>query len=159
MFLRRLFAVLVLAASLAPFAHAQEDVPVAPPPLDIRPRPAPVPPPPAVVETPTGAARAIGTAVKGAIDKDVAKLRSGPLLIHGNYCGIGNRPGTAPVDVLDAACKQHDACTHTGSMPSCRCDERFGREASAIANDPSRTDELRALAASMAASMAVLICK
>ena len=25
------------------------------------------------------------------------------MLIHGNYCGIGNRPGTPPVDLLDAA--------------------------------------------------------
>ena len=90
---------------------------------------------------------------------DVKALRRGPLLIHGNYCGIGNRPGTPAVDLLDAACMRHDACTHTGNLPSCSCDNRLHDEAVAIAQDGRTPVEIKALAATMAASMVVLICK
>ncbi len=97
--------------------------------------------------------------VGAAVQDDVTALQRGPLLIHGNYCGIGNRPGTKPVDALDAACSRHDACTQTGSLPNCACNDRLQAESIAIAQDPQQTPDLQALAAATAASMAVLICK
>lgn len=90
---------------------------------------------------------------------DVKALRRGPLLIHGNYCGIGNRPGTPPVDQLDAACMRHDACTRTGKLPDCACDNRLHDEAFAIAKDPNTPADLKLLATSVAASMVVLVCR
>ena len=122
---------------------------------------APLPPPNRADHTDA----AIDTLEKaGEVVKDLAKgnvkaLRRGPLLIYGNYCGIGNRPGVPPVDSLDAACMRHDACTKTGNLPSCACDERLQKDATAIAADASRPEKVRALAGAMAASMAVLICK
>ena len=99
---------------------------------------------------------------KGEIGKaaqdDVEALRRGPLLIHGNYCGIGNRPGTAPTDALDAACMRHDACTPTGGLPSCACDQRFRIEATAVAEDPTTPADLKVTAAAAAAAIAVLVC-
>jgi hypothetical protein len=89
----------------------------------------------------------------------IAALRRGPLLIHGNFCGIGNRPGTLPIDALDAACMHHDACTKTGSLPSCACDERLLRDAKAIAEDPRTPADLQTVAAATAAAMAVLVCE
>lgn len=98
-------------------------------------------------------------AIKGAVKADVQALRRGPLLIHGNYCGIGNRPGTAPVDALDAACRRHDACTHANRLPNCACDDRLRHEATAIAEASDTPAELKALASATAAAMVVLICK
>ena len=90
---------------------------------------------------------------------DIHALRRGPLLIHGNFCGIGGRPGLTPVDALDAACMHHDECTKTGDLPSCACDGRLQAESQAILDDPTASAELKTLAAAMAASMAILICK
>ena len=94
-----------------------------------------------------------------AVQDDIKALRRGPLLIHGNYCGIGNRPGTAPVDALDEACMHHDACTRTGTLPPCACDERLRLAATVIAADPGNTPDVRTIAGATAAAMAVLICK
>ena len=54
---------------------------------------------------------------------------------------------------------KHDACTKAGSLPTCACDERLKRDATAIAEDPASAPALRALATATAASMAVLICR
>lgn len=54
---------------------------------------------------------------------------------------------------------RHDACTHTGSMPGCRCDDRLRVEATEIAEDPAARPDIRAIAAATAAGMAVLVCK
>ncbi len=97
--------------------------------------------------------------ITAAAKDDVKALRRGPLLIHGNYCGIGNRPGTPPVDLLDEACMHHDACTKTGKMPSCACDNRLHDDAVAVARDPRTPVDIQVLATTMAASMVVLICK
>ena len=110
------------------------------------------------LDTPTETLKKAGAVIKDLAKGDVHALRRGPLLIHGNFCGIGGRPGLSPVDALDAACMRHDACTRTGSLPSCGCDARLKREATAIAHDPASTTELRALAAATAASMAILVC-
>jgi hypothetical protein len=96
----------------------------------------------------------IGKAAKD----DVEALRRGPLLIHGNYCGIGNRPGTEPTDALDVACMRHDACTPTGGLPSCACDQRFRAEATAVAEDPTTPADLKVTAVAAAAAIAVLVC-
>ena len=97
----------------------------------------------------------IGAAVKD----DVKALQRGPLLIHGNYCGIGNRPGTKPTDVLDAACMRHDACTVDGNIPKCGCDEALYRAATAIAADPQTPPDLKVTAGATATAMSLLICK
>ena len=97
--------------------------------------------------------------VTAALKDNVKALRRGPLLIHGNYCGIGNRPGTPPVDLLDAACMRHDGCTRTGKLPSCTCDNRLHDEAVAIAQDPRTPADIQVLATTMAASMVVLVCE
>lgn len=89
---------------------------------------------------------------------DIEALRRGPLLIHGNYCGIGNRPGAAPTDALDVACMRHDACTPDGGLPSCACDQRFRVEATAVAEDPASPPALKVTAAATAAAIAVLVC-
>ena len=97
--------------------------------------------------------------VEEAVKDDVAALQRGPLLIHGNYCGIGNRPGTAPLDPLDAACRHHDACSESGTLPGCTCDQRLRIEATAIAEDPATPLDLKVAAAGTAAAMAVLVCE
>ncbi len=60
-------------------------------------------------------------------------VQDGALLFHGNYCGPGNRPGTRPVDALDAACMRHDFCGSPEGLKSCACNMKFQREAEAIA--------------------------
>ena len=106
--------------------------------------------------------RSVDDLAKGRPDEaakdDIEALRRGPLLVHGNYCGIGNRPGTAPVDALDAACRHHDACSETGAFPSCTCDERLRVEATAIAADPTTPIDIKVAAAGTAAAMAILVC-
>ncbi|GJE43151.1 hypothetical protein [Methylobacterium soli] len=61
----------------------------------------------------------------------------GALLIHGNFCGPGNRgPGYPPVDALDAACMHHDACTPPpGDLPHCACHDRLHAEAGRVAQN------------------------
>ena len=131
----------------------------------------PAPPPPSVERaTPpafAGPQELVGKSIddlsKGKLEAaardDIKALRRGPLLIHGNYCGIGNRPGAPPIDALDAACMRHDACTHTNDLPSCRCDDRLRAEADEIAHDPATPAEIAALATATAASMTLLVCK
>lgn len=94
-----------------------------------------------------------------AVKDDVTALHRGPLLMHGNYCGVGNRPGTPPVDLLDAACMHHDSCTKTNTLPSCACNDRLRAEATAVAEDPQTPAKIQVVAATIAASMAVLVCR
>lgn len=110
------------------------------------------------LDTPTETLKKAGAVFKDLADGNVRALRRGPLLIHGNFCGIGGRRGSRPVDDLDAACERHDACTKTGSLPSCGCNQRLKHEATSIARDPGSTTELKALAAAVAGSMAILVC-
>ena len=100
-----------------------------------------------------------GEVLKDVAKGDVKALRDGPLLIHGNYCGIGNRPNTPPTDALDEACMHHDACTTEGKLPNCACNNRLKSEAMRIARDPATPAKIQVLAATMAASMSILICK
>ena len=53
----------------------------------------------------------------------------GTLLIHGNYCGPGNRSPRPPIDALDLACMHHDICSPPrGEIPTCACNDRLHRE-------------------------------
>ena len=79
-----------------------------------------------------------------------------PLLVHGNYCGPGNNAPLPPIDALAAACARHDACTPSGGLPSRACNVRLEREASAVARDPRQTDELRAMAGLVSASITLI---
>ncbi len=88
-----------------------------------------------------------------------AVATDGATLIHGNYCGAGNRPGTPPIDALDLACMNHDACTPTSGIPTCDCNERLRDEAAAVARDPRQAPELQSLASLTAAAAAVMLCK
>ena len=111
------------------------------------------------VDTPDETLKKAAAMLKDLAVGDIHALRRGPLLLHGNFCGIGGHPGLEPVDALDAACMRHDACTRTGSLPSCACDKRLEREAQVIADNPATKAELKALAAATAASMAILVCQ
>jgi hypothetical protein len=88
-----------------------------------------------------------------------AVATDGATLIHGNYCGAGNRPGTPPIDALDLACMNHDACTPASGIATCDCNARLRDEAAAVAQDPRQAPELRSLASLTAAAAAVMICK
>lgn len=77
------------------------------------------------------------------------------ILIHGNYCGPGNRAPLAPIDALDAACARHDACTPDDALPAKSCNLRLQREAAIVADDPRQPQDLRFMArlVSVGASM------
>ena len=111
------------------------------------------------LDTPAQTLEKAGAAVQDLAHGDTKALQRGPLLLHGNFCGVGGRPGLAPLDALDAACQRHDDCTTTGALPSCACNERLKSEAAAIVADPAASTDLKALSAAVVASMAVLICK
>jgi hypothetical protein len=81
----------------------------------------------------------------------------GGLLIHGNYCGPGNRAPLPPIDALDAACARHDACSPGRGRPaSAGCNDRLRREAEAVANDPRQPSDLRGTAGFIAFGAALL---
>src|SRR5438093_3879499 len=78
------------------------------------------------------------------------------MLIHGNYCGLGNNAPLPPIDALDAACARHDACTPGRGLPARACNLRLQRETGIIARDPRRPDDLRALAGFISAGAGAL---
>ncbi|WP_244936256.1 hypothetical protein [Methylobacterium currus] len=82
--------------------------------------------------------------------------REPSLLVHGNYCGLGNRFPLPPVDALDAACARHDACTPSGGLPSRLCNLRLFQRADLIARDPRQPDDVRAAAGFIAFGATVL---
>ena len=146
---------------LAPPA-AGTTVPV-PPAGPIVPPPAAAPPVPKVAGPAALVTKSVKDLASGrvgaAVKDDVTALQRGPLLIHGNYCGLGNRPGTKPTDALDAACMRHDACTVDGNIPKCGCDEALYRAATVIAADPQTPPDLKVTAGATATAMSLLICK
>jgi hypothetical protein len=91
------------------------------------------------------------------VASDIRAAKVG-MLFHGNYCGVGSRAGTAPVDALDAACMRHDACTPAGGIPSCACNARLQVESTAIAQNVHQPPELQFLAAMTAAGAGLIIC-
>jgi hypothetical protein len=87
------------------------------------------------------------------------QIDPGAGLIHGNYCGVGSRPGMPPVDALDAACMHHDACTRAAGLSPCACNERLQREADAVARNPAQPPDVQFVASLTAAAAALLICE
>lgn len=87
----------------------------------------------------------------------------GAFLIHGNFCGPGNRgPGHPPVDALDLACAHHDACTpdrRTGRLPHCACNDRLHEEAGRVARDPNTSSKVRDTAQFIADGADLLPCE
>lgn len=83
----------------------------------------------------------------------------GSLLIHGNFCGPGNRGyDKAPVDALDVACLHHDQCTPDLGLPSCACNARLSREAARVAHNRHQPADLRQMAAVVANAAMIPIC-
>jgi hypothetical protein len=80
------------------------------------------------------------------------------MLFHGNYCGVGSRAGTAPVDALDAACMRHDACTPSGGIPRCECNARLQAESTAIAQNAHQPPDIQFLASVTAAGAGMMFC-
>ena len=80
-------------------------------------------------------------------------------LIHGNYCGIGSRPKTAPVDALDTACMHHDACTPPVGLAQCGCTARLRYEAEAVAHNLAQPPDIQLLASATAAVAALSPCQ
>lgn len=84
----------------------------------------------------------------------------GTLLIHGNYCGPGNRSPRPPVDALDVACMHHDQCSPPrGQIPTCACNDRLHREAEAVSLDPTQAETLRDTAGFVADTATALPCR
>ncbi|MEH2499724.1 hypothetical protein V1294_006203 [Bradyrhizobium sp. AZCC 1678] len=96
---------------------------------------------------------------KQSIAGDGRHIDYGGLLFHGNYCGPGSRPGTRPVDALDAACMRHDACGRFNALPSCACNARLQYEAAAIARNPAQRPDIQFLASITAAGAGLLLCQ
>ena len=88
-----------------------------------------------------------------------APIDKGALLIHGNYCGLGNRAGRPPIDALDAACMHHDACMPAKGLVSCGCMARLQQEAEAVARDPAQPADVQILASTTAATAALALCE
>ncbi len=87
-------------------------------------------------------------------------VTDGSLLIHGNYCGPGNRGyDKVPVDALDAACRQHDLCTPDIGLPSCACNARLSREAGRVARSRRQPNDIRQLATIVANAATIPICQ
>ena len=174
-FLRSIALCTAIMASVSSLAFAQTAppaslpadpaAPVSPDPVAPDPVPPaaipPVPVPPPATPTAAGPVAPVPTPSLPAnpVAAGIKVLRSGPLLIHGNYCGLGNRPGKPPIDALDEACMHHDACTQTGKFPSCACDDKLRLAATAIAEDPATPPDIKAIAVATAGGMAVLVFK
>ncbi|WP_211913181.1 hypothetical protein [Tardiphaga alba] len=90
--------------------------------------------------------------------KNLDPTTNGLTLIHGNYCGVGQRPG-GPIDALDVACMHHDACTPSGRLPTCDCNARLRDEAAAVARDPKQSVELQSMASVVATAATMMLCK
>ena len=87
-------------------------------------------------------------------------IADGSLLIHGNYCGPGNRGyDKAPIDALDAACRHHDLCTPDIGLPSCACNARLSREATRVAHNRHQPADLRQMATIVAGAATIPICQ
>jgi hypothetical protein len=78
-------------------------------------------------------------------------------LVNGNYCGVGSKTGdlsAAPVDRLDAACLEHDACYIEGRS-QVECNRIMIAALRAIIADPSSDGKTRAKARRMTAFLSL----
>ena len=74
-------------------------------------------------------------------------------LVSGNYCGVGSRTGdlsVAPVDRLDAACLEHDACYIAGRSQLI-CNREMIARLKIIIDDPKTSPKMRGKAERMVA--------
>lgn len=93
-------------------------------------------------------------------DRLVIDAGRSAILIHGNYCGPGNRAPLAPIDALDRACMHHDACSPPrGRVAACACNDRLNREAALIADDPGEAQTVRDTAEFIAGTALALPCR
>lgn len=88
-------------------------------------------------------------------------LPRGALVFHGNYCGPGDRGvGLPPIDALDRACMIHDACSPGGGeLPTCGCNDRLYRAATAVAVRRTNPLALRETALMVARGALLLPCR
>lgn len=80
---------------------------------------------------------------------------------YGNYCGYGRRYAgfsAAPIDELDAACRAHDLCYHSGK-DRCGCDEQLYRRSAGLSRDKRLSPKLRRNATLIAEAMSLQFCK
>lgn len=90
----------------------------------------------------------------------VIDAERGTILIHGNYCGPGNRAPRPPVDDLDVACMNHDRCSPPrGQIATCSCNDRLHREAKAVAQSASEPESVRSTAEFIAETALALPCR
>ena len=102
----------------------------------------------------------LATGLAAAQDRLVIDVGRNAVLIHGNYCGPGNRSPLPPVDTLDQACQHHDACSPPrGKIASCSCNDRLNREAALVADDPGEPQDVRDTAEFIAATALALPCR
>ena len=115
----------------------------------------------AIASSPSLAQEAAPRSQKPASDSriNLDPRTNGANLVHGNYCGLGSRPGKSPIDALDVACMHHDACTPASGIPDCDCNIQLREEAAAVASDPKQPSELQIMASMIASAAAVMICK
>lgn len=105
-------------------------------------------------------ALSLATAPARAQDLPFVDARHGTVLIHGNYCGPGNRSPLPPVDALDRACMHHDACSPPrGEIATCACNDRLHAEAESVARDPHARQSLRDTAGLVADTALALPCR
>lgn len=82
-----------------------------------------------------------------------------PNIVHGRYCGFGNsQTGTRPIDAIDRACMQHDACVGENLIPACGCHVRFEHASAAIARSRRVDPGQRRIAALLHEEVAALPC-
>jgi hypothetical protein len=78
-------------------------------------------------------------------------------LVKGNYCGVGSRTGdlsAKPVDRLDAACLEHDACYIEGRS-QIECNRIMIATLRGVVADPASSAKMRAQARSMTAFLSL----
>jgi hypothetical protein len=95
------------------------------------------------------------------ISYDSPKENKPSKLVYGNYCGFGTRYGTLstfPVDNLDAACREHDACYIAGK-DRCFCDRTLATAAAEISSDPEMRKKTRAAARLVLETFSTPFCK
>jgi hypothetical protein len=95
------------------------------------------------------------------ISYDSPKENKPSKLVYGNYCGFGTRFGTLntfPVDNLDAACREHDACYIAGK-DRCFCDGTLATAAAEIYRDPETRKKTRAAARLVLETFSTPFCK
>ncbi len=95
------------------------------------------------------------------ISYDAPKANKPSKLVYGNYCGFGTRYGTLntfPVDNLDAACREHDACYIAGK-DRCYCDSTLAKAADEISQNPATRKKTRAAARLVLETFSTPFCK